>query len=77
MSRIAQRNVQQLGSRAAADARIADWLAGPSAEKSLMPNDEVARFGGMPHQPLEDAGRFAVAAYVVTLVDSGPRRRRR
>jgi len=76
MSRIAQRYVGQLGTRAAAATRIADWLAGPTVEKSLLPRDEVARFGVMPHQPLADAGRFAVAAYVVTLVDSGPGRRK-
>lgn len=74
MSRIAQRYVQQLRTRSAAAARIAEWLAAPSAEKSLLPKAEVARFGVMPHQPLADAGRFAVAAYVVTLVDSVPRR---
>jgi len=77
MSRIAQRYVQQLGTRAAAAARIAAWLSAPSAEKSLLPKAEVARFGVMPHQPLADAGRFAVAAYVVTLMDSVPRRGRR
>ncbi len=76
MSRIAQRYVQLAGSRAAAATRIAEWLAGPTAEKSLLPKAEVARFGVMPHQPLADAGRFAVAAYVVTLVDSVPRRGR-
>lgn len=77
MSRIAQRYVQQLGTRAAAAARIAEWLSAPSADKSLLPKAEVARFGVMPHQPLADAGRFAVAAYVVTLTDSVPRRSRR
>jgi len=76
MSRIAQRYVERLGSRASASTRIAEWLAGPTAEKSLLPRDEVARFGVMPHQPLADAGRFAVAAYVVTLVDAGPGRRK-
>jgi mono/diheme cytochrome c family protein len=77
MSRIAQRYVRQLGSRTAAAARIAEWLAGPTVEKSLLPREEVARYGVMPHQPLADAGRFAVARYVVTLVDSGPARRGR
>ncbi|MDZ7632110.1 MAG: cytochrome c [Gemmatimonadaceae bacterium] len=76
MSRIAQRYVQRLGSRTAAAGRIAEWLSGPTVEKSLLPREEVARFGVMPHQPLADAGRFAVAAYVVTLVDSGPKRGR-
>jgi len=77
MSRIAQRYVQQLGTRSAAAARIAEWLTAPSAEKSLLPKAEVTRFGVMPHQPLADAGRFAVAAYVVTLMDSMPQRGRR
>ncbi len=77
MSRIAQRYVEQAGTRRAAAARIAEWLSAPSADKSLLPKAEVARFGVMPHQPLADAGRFAVAAYVVTLMDSGPRRSRR
>jgi mono/diheme cytochrome c family protein len=76
MSRIAQHYVQRLGSRAAATTRIAEWLAGPTIEKSLLPRGEVERFGVMPHQPLADAGRFAVAAYVVTLVDSVPGRGR-
>ena len=79
MSRIAQRYVQARGSKSAAMVRIAEWLSAPTLEKSLLPRDEVARFGVMPHQPLADAGRFAVAAYVVTLADSVPtvgRRRR-
>jgi mono/diheme cytochrome c family protein len=76
MSRIARHYVQRLGSRKAAAARIAEWLAGPTVEKSLLPRDEVARFGVMPHQPLADASRFTVAAYVVTLTDSGSRRGR-
>lgn len=79
MSRIAQRYVQARGSKSAAMVRIAEWLSAPTLEKSLLPREEVARFGVMPHQPLADAGRFAVAAYVVTLADSAPptsRRRR-
>ncbi len=76
LSRIAQYYVQRLGSRAAAAARIAEWLEGPTIEKSLLPKEEVARFGVMPHQPLSDAGRFAAAAYVVSLADSGARRRK-
>jgi mono/diheme cytochrome c family protein len=79
MSRIAQRYVQARGSKPAAMVRIAEWLLAPTLEKSLLPRDEVARFGVMPHQPLADAGRYAVAAYVVTLADSAPttgRRRR-
>ena len=70
MAGIAQRYIQRLGSRHAAARRIAEWLYAPSVEKSLMRKDEVERFGVMPHQPLADAGRFSVAAYVVTLVDS-------
>ena len=77
MSRIAERYVQHLGTRSAAAARIAEWLSAPTAERSLLPKEEVARFGVMPHQPLADAGRFAVAAYVVTLMDSVPRRGKR
>jgi cytochrome c551/c552 len=77
MSRIAQRYLAVSGSRKAAAAKIAEWLFGPSAEKSLLPPSDVARFGVMPHQPLADAGRFAVAAYVLTLADSTPRGRRR
>lgn len=77
MSRIAQRYVAASSSRDAAAAQIAEWLAGPTAEKSIMPKSEVVRFGVMPHQPLADAGRFAVAAYVVTLTDSAPGARRR
>ena len=78
MSVIARRYLAVGGSRAAAAARIAEWLAGPAAEKSILSKAEVARFGVMPHQPLADAGRFSVAAYVLTLADSarrGPRRR--
>jgi mono/diheme cytochrome c family protein len=77
MSRIAQRYLAVSGSRKAAAAKIAEWLFGPSAEKSLLPPSDVARFGVMPHQPLADAGRFAVAAYVLTLADSTPHGRRR
>lgn len=77
MSRIAQRYVAVSGSRDAASARIAEWLLGPTVEKSLLPRDEVARYGVMPHQPLADAGRFAVAAYVVTLADLAQVARRR
>ena len=77
MSRIAQRYVAVGGSSDAASARIAEWLLGPTVEKSLLPKEEVARYGVMPHQPLADAGRFAVAAYVVTLADSAPVARRR
>ncbi len=79
ISVIAQRYLAGSDARGAA-ARIADWLAMPSVEKSLLPKAEVARFGVMPHQPLADAGRFSVAAYVLTLADSAPgggRRRRR
>jgi hypothetical protein len=79
MSRIAQRYVQARGSKSAAMVRIAEWLSAPTLEKSLLPREEIARFGVMPHQPLADLGRFAVAAYVVTLADSAPpigRRRR-
>lgn len=76
LSRISQHYLLRLGSRAAAAARIAEWLEGPTIEKSLLPKEEVARFGVMPHQPLADAGRFAVAAYVVSLADAGARRRK-
>lgn len=77
MALIAQRYVTATGSRAAARARIAEWLAGPTVEKSILPRAEVARFGVMPHQPLADAGRFSVAAYVMTLADSTTRAGRR
>ena len=72
MAVIAQRYLQRLGSRPAAARRIAAWLHAPSIEKSLMRKDGVERFGLMPHQPLADAGRFAVAAFVMTLMDSVP-----
>jgi mono/diheme cytochrome c family protein len=76
MARIARHYVQRLGSRKAAAARIAEWLAGPTVEKTLLPRAEVARFGVMPHQPLADSSRFVVAAYVVTLTDAASRRGR-
>lgn len=77
MSRIAQRYLAVSGSRKVASAKIMEWIFGPAALKSLLPASAVARFGVMPHQPLADAGRFAVAAYVLTLAESTPRRRHR
>jgi hypothetical protein len=71
MSVIARRYVRFSGSVVAAQSRIAEWLFRPEAEKSLLPREEREKYGLMPHQPLADAGRFAVAAYVVTLADSG------
>lgn len=76
MARIAARYVAYSGSRVAAASRIVEWLYAPQAMKSLMPKTEIERYGVMPHQPLADAGRFAVAEYVVSLVDSLPRRER-
>ena len=76
MAVIARRYRGVAGSEAAARARIAAWLAQPDSARSLLPRDEVRRYGVMPHQPLADAGRFAVAAYVMTLADSMPRRGR-
>lgn len=73
MAAIARRYRVATGSADAARARIADWLARPDSARTLLPRDEVRRYGVMPHQPLADAGRFAVAAYVVTLADSMPR----
>lgn len=76
MARIAARYVAFSGSRVAAASRIVEWLYDPTAMKSLMPPGEIARYGVMPHQPLADAGRFAVAEYVVSLLDSLPPRAR-
>ncbi len=76
MAHIARRYVAFSGSRVAAASRIVEWLYAPQETKSLLPKAEVARYGVMPHQPLADAGRFAVAEYVVTLTDSLPRRER-
>lgn len=76
MARIAAQYVAFSGSRVAAASRIVEWLYDPKATKSLLPPAEIARYGVMPHQPLADAGRFAVAEYVVSLLDSLPPRER-
>ncbi|MCU0627333.1 MAG: cytochrome c [Gemmatimonadaceae bacterium] len=74
MAAIARRYVRVTGSRDSAESRIAAWLSAPDSSRSLLPAPERRRYGVMPHQPLADAGRFAVAAYVVQLGDSMARR---
>ncbi|MCA9738624.1 MAG: c-type cytochrome, partial [Gemmatimonadetes bacterium] len=44
---------------------IAAWISGPDAERSVLPSHAVQQFGLMPGQPLPEAERRAVAAYLL------------
>ena len=50
---------------AAAVQRITEWIAAPSAERSLLPGMVRARWGLMPPLPLPEEQRRAAAAYLL------------
>ena len=53
------------GDSAAAVQRITEWIAAPSAERSLLPGMMRARWGLMPPLPLPEEQRRAAAAYLL------------
>lgn len=74
---VAMRYRRQFGPGDSAVARIAAYVAAPSAQRSLMPAMMIDRFGLMPALSLPDSQLRAAARYVLSLDGiggMGPRR---